>query len=135
MKLSQQTEMEVKEVLNKLVEAFKTGDVDALLSLFAADPDVTVIGLGVGERKIGLEAIRPHFERDFIDTSSILVEWKDFVFSGAGSVAWVSGEAKVKILSKITEVSTEIRFTAVFEKREDRWLFLQIHNSVPFALD
>jgi uncharacterized protein (TIGR02246 family) len=135
MKLSQQAEMEIRGILYKLVEVYKNGDVDTLLSLFAEDPDVTVIGLGPGERKIGLDAIRPHFERDFFDTSSILLEWKDFVFSGAGSVAWVSAEAKVKILSKITEVSTEIRFTAVLEKREDQWLFLQMHNSVPFALD
>lgn len=135
MKLSQQAEMEVRGLLYKLVEAYRIGDVDLLLSLFAEDPDVTVIGLGLGERKVGLEAIRPHFERDFFDTSSILLEWKDFAFSGTGPVAWVSAEANVKILSKIAEVSTDIRFTAVLEKREDQWLFLQMHNSVPFAFD
>ena len=46
MKADPKTEAEVMNVMNQSMEAFVKRDLDALLALYAPDPDVVVIGTG-----------------------------------------------------------------------------------------
>ena len=70
MQATPQTGAEIQSVLDKFCAGYGKKDIDALLSLFDADPDVLVIGTGEDEKRTGLEEIRIQFERDFANPSS-----------------------------------------------------------------
>jgi len=67
-------EAAVMNVMNQHVEAYAKRDLDALLSLFAPDPDVVFIGTGGDEKRIGLAEIKAQFERDFAQSETVSVE-------------------------------------------------------------
>jgi ketosteroid isomerase-like protein len=55
------------------------------------------------------------------------------VVSEAGSVAWVAGRASVQARVEGQDLILAGRFTAVLEHRDDRWLLVQTHFSLPAA--
>ena len=74
MKAGPKTEAAVMNVMNQHVEAYAKRDLDALLSLFAPDPDVVFIGTGGDEKRIGLAEIKAQFERDFAQSETVSIE-------------------------------------------------------------
>jgi hypothetical protein len=46
MKADQKTQAEVTQTLGRMFEAYKTRDIESVLSLWSPDPDVLVVGSG-----------------------------------------------------------------------------------------
>jgi len=131
MKADAKTEAAVMNVMNQLTEAYAKRDLDAVLALFAPDPDVVFIGTGGDEKRIGLTEIKAQFERDFAQSEALSMELGWSSVSAAGSVAWVAADAITHAKVKGQEISFPGRFTAVLEQRSGRWLLLQVHFSMP----
>jgi len=133
MKADPKTEATVMNVVNQFTEAFAKRDLDAMLALYAPDPDVVVIGTGGDEKRIGLAEIKALVERDFaqFEDASLKIGWHSV--SAAGSVAWVAADAIVRANTSGREIGLQARLTVVLERREDRWLIVQFHGSVPAA--
>ena len=131
MKADPQTEAEVMNVMNQSIEAFATRDLDALLSLYAPDPDVVVIGTGGDEKRVGLADVKVLFERDFaqFEDASLTIGWHSV--SAAGSVAWVIADLTLCANADRREISLQARSTAVLEQRGDRRFIVQLHASSP----
>lgn len=131
MKADPKTEAAVMNVMNQMTEAYAKRDLDALLALWAPDPDVVGIGTGGDEKRIGLAERKTQLERDFAQSEAISVELGWSLVSAAGSVAWVAADAIVHTKVSGQEISFPGRFTAVLEQRSGRWLLMQTHFSMP----
>jgi len=133
MKADAKTEAEVMKVMNQSMEAFIRRDPDALLAMYAHDPDLVVIGTGGDEKRVGLAEIRALFERDFTQFEDASFNFGWHSVSAAGSVAWVAVDLILNLKASGQETSLQVRLTAVLEKRAERWLIVQEHGSLPAA--
>ena len=133
MKVDVKTEAAVMSVINQLFESFNKRDIGHFLSFFAPDPDLVFIGTGEDEKCIGLTELRAEIERAFkqSEQSSIHLGW--YSVSAAGSVAWVAADATIKAQVGKKALSFPVRFTIVLERRGDRWVVVQSHDSMPAA--
>ena len=133
MKANAKTEAMVMEVINQFVDAFSKQNLDGVITLIAPDPDVVFIGSGADEKRIGMYEIRKLFERDFAQSEEISLQLGWHLVSGADSVAWVAADGFVRAEVGGQEIRFPVRLTFVLEQREDKWLIVQTHGSLPAA--
>lgn len=131
MKADPKTESEVMNVLKQCFEAFAMKDLDTMLAFFAPDPDVVVIGTGRDEKGVGFTEIKAIFKRAFSQFDEASFEFGWHSVSVAGLLAWLATDVTFHVKASDREVSRQLRLTGVMEKRGDRWLILQSHDSVP----
>ena len=131
MKAEPEVESEVMDGVKQCFAAFARKDLDAFMAHFAPDPDVVVIGTGGDERGVGLAEIKAIFERAFsqFDEASFDFGWHSV--SVAGPLVLLATDVAFHVKAGGREVSRQIRLTGVMEKRGDRWVVLQSHDSVP----
>jgi uncharacterized protein (TIGR02246 family) len=133
MQATPQTVAEIQSVLDQFCEGYGNKDIDQLLSLFNADPNVLVIGTGEDEKRTGLEEIRIQFERDFCQSERLTVEFENVAISQQDTVCWIAGDTHVYFTADEKAMQVYLRFTAVLTHRDGQWLFVQTHFSVPFS--
>lgn len=131
MKAEEKIGQEIKDLLADYVEGYATKDVGRLLSHIAPDPDVTFIGSGPDEWVIGLDALRSGIERDLTQADEVRIDFSDVAVSARGDVAWLASRLVFRVVVGENKVILHGRFTAVLEKREGKWKFIQAHYSVP----
>jgi uncharacterized protein (TIGR02246 family) len=123
----------VRAVLDALSEAYGRKDVEAIAGLFADDPDASVIGTGVDEKRFGRAGLREQLERDFAEAESLGVSVEDVRISGAGPVAWAVADAVVRATVEGESLDFPLRMSAVLEARAGSWLIQHAHFSAPMA--
>jgi ketosteroid isomerase-like protein len=133
MRASPQTQAAVEETLRQWADVYSRRDVERALALIAPDDDVVGIGTGQDEWRVGTTEFRAQLERDFSQAETLAVEYEPVVVSEAGPVAWVAGRASVQARVDGRDLGLAGRFTAVLERRGDRWLLVQTHFSLPAA--
>ncbi|TMD24785.1 MAG: DUF4440 domain-containing protein [Chloroflexi bacterium] len=131
MKADAQTEAAVIAALEQFQHAAEQGDVESFLATCAPDADIVFIGTGADERRVGRAELQRQLERDLSQSEQLSFDFDWHTISAAGSVAWVAttgmGHAQVAGQS----VDFLYRLTGVLEHRGDRWLWVQMHASVP----
>lgn len=134
MKADAKTEAGVMAVMNRYNETYAKRDVEGVLSLFAPDTDIVIIGTGADERRIGRQELKTQLERDFAQSEAAAIEFLWHSVSAAGSVAWLAADciAHVRMIDR-QEIKLTARMTAVLQNRQGRWLILQSHASIPMA--
>jgi uncharacterized protein (TIGR02246 family) len=133
MNASPQTQAAVQATLQQWKDAYTRRDLDGALAVIAPDADVVGIGTGPDEWRVGPEAVKAQLERDFAQSEALSVDYEPLVVSEAGPVAWVAGQATVQARVDGQDLTLTGRFTAVLEQRDDRWLLMQTHFSLPAA--
>jgi ketosteroid isomerase-like protein len=131
MQADAQTQAAVMATLEQFKHAYEQRDLQGLLALFAPDSDVVLVGTGADERRVGLAEIRAQAERDWAQAEAFAVEWGGTWVSAAGPVAWVTAEAVGRVRAGGQEMELPLRLTVVLEQRGGRWLWMQVHTSVP----
>ena len=131
MKADSVTEKAVNAVLDKFAESYARRDLKSAMSLIAPDADVIIYGTGADEKRIGQEAIKTQFERDWAQIEDPGLEYNWISISAAGNVAWVAIDAVLKAKVDGQNLKFQSRITMVLEKRGDRWLIVQGHFSFP----
>jgi len=131
MKADSVTEKAVNAVLDKFAESYARRDLKSAMSLIAPDADVIIYGTGADEKRIGQEAIKTQFERDWAQIEDPGLEYNWISISAAGNVAWVAIDAVLKAKVDGQNLKFHSRITMVLEKRGDRWLIVQGHFSFP----
>lgn len=130
MKADPRIEAEVTRVFSRIVDAVRSGDVEAAVALFADDPDVFLQGTGVDEARTGRAAIREQVERDLTQADGLSWTMLPQSISSAGSVAWTAGDVVVRVTMGGKTLDIPHRLTMVLERRDGQWLLLQMHLSV-----
>lgn len=133
MKANPKIEMAVMEVVERCFKAFASRDISAFLACFASDPDMVAIGTGRDEKCIGLTELKAAAERAFAQSEDSTVSFGWHSVSSAESVAWVAADITFRVKTEDREISLPLRETAVLERRENKWLILQSHDSLPAA--
>lgn len=133
MKANTETKAEVLSVLNKWLLRYQERDIDGLMALVAPDDDVFLFGTGLDEKRVGPEEFRYQAERDWSQTEALTFDFASHYVSAAGPVAWVASEGQGRGRVAGQEIAFPLRMTAVLEQRDDRWLLVQSHVSLPSA--
>jgi uncharacterized protein (TIGR02246 family) len=125
-----QTEAALLEILESFCSGFAARDADGVMQLFAQDADVVMV---TSEESLlrGPDEIRAFLERYARGTTTYSWTWYRRDVSAAGAVGWLLAEGTETAAAEGREQKHPYRMTVVCEKRDDRWLLLQIHGSSP----
>ena len=102
-----------------------------MMASFAPEPDLVVIGTGRDERGVGFAEVKAIFERAFSQFDEAFFDFGWHSVSVVGPLALLATDIDLRVKAGDREVSRQIRLTCVEEKRGDKWLVLQSHDSVP----
>lgn len=133
MQADDRTKAAVMGVINKWRESYAARDIDAIMALYAPDPDVVLIGTGAGERGVGLAEIKAMHESEWSQSEAGSLELGWHSVSAAGAMACVAMYVTVHVRVEGQEMHLPARITAVLEQRGDTWFILQVHGSLPAA--
>jgi ketosteroid isomerase-like protein len=123
---------EVRETIGRYCSAYQRKDLRALLALFS--PDISGYGAGPDEVFRNRQEYAPLVQRDLDQASSISLDFPDLNISGDGRTAWVTGGCTCTFVAGGDKKQVmEVRMTMVLKNTGSRWLFTQIHMSVPNA--
>jgi ketosteroid isomerase-like protein len=131
MKANAKTEVAVLAVFDKFIAAYQKRDIEGLMSLLAPDDDIFLFGTGVDEKRIGRAQFRFQAERDWSQTDALAFKLTWHQVSAAGPVAWVAAEGVGQGKVGGQAIEFPFRTTVVLEQRGDKWLFVQLHMSLP----
>ena len=131
MKADAATEKAVMKILQDFNNALAGKQVKQVLSLFAPDADVFLLGSEEGEKAIGHHELEDFIRRIFSRFRAFSFEWKWHLVSIEGSVAWVFTEGLVHAKTVDQHISAPYRSTIVLVKRGGKWLMMHAHGSRP----
>jgi len=124
----------VKSVVDQFEQFWETEDMDLLARIMAHDADMVNYGSDAAEHFVGWEALKESLEKMLPSLENIKITVRNQVIKvhPSGNVAWFSQVWDWDLVIEGQPVhSAGQRLTGVLEKRNDNWVFVQIHNSVP----
>ncbi|MCK5147891.1 nuclear transport factor 2 family protein [bacterium] len=124
----------VKTVLDQFIQASENENMELLSQIFAHDPDIISFGTEANERIVGWDKLRELMQNQFeaTENSKLTVMNQVIKVHNSGKVAWFSEIIDWSLLSQDQEIILEgLRATGILEKREGRWVMVQLHYSVP----
>lgn len=135
MKADKKVEVEIRNLLEKMAEAYRKKDIGSVMSCYAIGSDVVSYGTGKDEKYIGQEQMRKAYERDFAQSESVALafDWLAISTNRTRNVAWFASDITVRAKVSGKEVTLPCRLTGVMEKRSGSWLIVQGHFSLPAA--
>jgi ketosteroid isomerase-like protein len=124
----------VENVLEKYVIANENKDFSLIAQIWAEDENIILLGTDSHEKYIGWKQIKKAIQKqfkEFQDTYISITDQKINV-NESGNTAWFSQFLNYNFIYRDEAMSFEgIRFTGVLEKREDNWVLVQGHLSIP----
>ena len=130
-------EVEVaKTVVDNFWRAIRDQDVNLLSRVVATDDALIVFGTDAQERWVGSSAFLSAEEQmmQAFDVESLDRREETLQIHSRGGVAWFSTVFDIEISVDGELASLEgLRTTGVIEKRNDDWVIVQAHTSVPIA--
>lgn len=128
--------VEVNTVVNQMVQAIETEDIDLFAKITAHDPDMVNFGTDAAERWVGWDALKDSVEKQFafFDKTKLTVKDQSIKVNSLGNVAWFSEVADWDVIAQGEPTHIEgSRITGVLEKRDGNWVIVQFHISVPVS--
>ena len=125
-----QTEAALLEILERFCSRFAARDADGVMELFAPDADVVMV---TSEESLlrGPDEVRAFLRGYAQGSTTYSGTWDHRDVSAAGAVGWLLAEGTESAAQGDREEKHAYRMSMVCEKREDRWLLLQVHGSSP----
>jgi uncharacterized protein (TIGR02246 family) len=125
-----QTEAALLEILERFCSGFAAQDADSVIQLFAPDADVEMV---TSEESLlrGPDELRAFLRRYAQGTTRYSWTWDRRGVSAAGAVGWLLGEGTEAAAAEEPEEKHPYRMSMVCEKRDGRWLLVQVHGSSP----
>jgi uncharacterized protein (TIGR02246 family) len=128
-----QAETEIRILLEKHSDAYARKDIPALMSCYSQDADMVNVGSSDNELYIGATELQKAFETFFGQVRTVGIEYAGIRLTINQSLAWLYADVPVNVKMDQGEINRKGRMTAVLEKRDNRWLFVQTHFSFPVA--
>jgi uncharacterized protein (TIGR02246 family) len=125
-----QTEAAMVGMLDSFCSAFQARDGEAVMRLFAPDPDVVVV---TSEEALlrGPDELQAFLRAYALGSATYSWIWDRVEVSTADAVAWLLAEGTETAATQDGEHKHPYRMTMVCEKRDERWLLVQVHGSSP----
>jgi uncharacterized protein (TIGR02246 family) len=125
-----QTEAALLEILERFCSRFAARDANAVMQLFARDADVVMV---TSEEALlrGPDQVRAFLHRYVQGTTTYSWTWDRRDVSAAGAVGWLLAEGVETAAAEDRDEQHPYRMSMVCERREGRWLLVQVHGSSP----
>ena len=123
-----QTEAELLEILERFCSGFAARDADGVIQLFAPGADVVMV---TSEDSLlrGPDEVRAFLHHYAQGTTKYSWTWTRRDVSSAGAVGWLLAEGTETVAGEEREEKHPYRMSMVCEKRDGRWLVMQVHGS------
>ena len=117
-------------MLDSFCSAFQARDTEAVIRLFAPDPDVVVV---TSEESLlrGPDELQAFLRAYVQGPTTYSWTWGRLGVSTADAVGWILAEGTETAATQAGEQKHPYRMTMVCEKRDEQWLLLQVHGSSP----
>ena len=124
------TEAAMVAMLDSFCSAFQARDAEAVMRLFAPDPDVVVV---TSEESLlrGPDELQDFLRAYAQGPTAYSWVWDRLEVSTADAVAWLLAEGTETAATQDGEQKHRYRMTVVCEKRDEQWLLVQVHGSSP----
>ena len=125
----------VKSVVDQFEQFWETEDMRLFSRIIAHDADMVNYGTDAAEHFVGWEALKESVEKMLPSFENTKLTAKDQVIKvhPSGNMAWFSEVVDWDGVAEGKPVRIGFRLTGVLEKRNDNWVFVQFHASVPVA--
>jgi hypothetical protein len=124
-----ETKWAVLSVFNALIDHIANGRVAETAAAFTDDADVALFGSEVSDRAIGPAEVRAHFVAIYARPYRILFDLAPSKVSAHGNVAWLTADGTYRLSTG--DERKPYRLTAVFERRQGKWLWQLFSGSEP----
>jgi ketosteroid isomerase-like protein len=131
MALSEKQRMEIVRTFEIYAEAYHKKDKKTLAGI--CSPDISGFGSGPDEVFQGRMELMEGLARDFKQVGSLYLRFPAMWMNGDGRVAWVTCWCEFLATVGTTPVLMPGRMTAVLRNTGRRWLFEQVHFSMPYG--
>jgi uncharacterized protein (TIGR02246 family) len=130
MRAKSETEAALLDVLERFCSGFAARDADSVMQLFAPDADIVMV---TSEEPLlrGPDEVEAFLRRYVRGTTTYSWTWHRRDVSEAGAVAWLLAEGVESAAAEDHEEQHPYRMSMVCEKRDGRWLLVQVHGSSP----
>jgi uncharacterized protein (TIGR02246 family) len=124
------TEAALLEILDRFCSGFAAQDADAVVELFVSDADIVMV---TSEEPLlrGPAEVTAFLRRYAQQETTYSWTWDRRDVSAAGTVAWLLAEGTETASADGHEAKHAYRMSMVCERRDGRWLLLQVHGSSP----
>jgi uncharacterized protein (TIGR02246 family) len=123
---------EVKNFLDRQIQAFANRDLKGLMGMLASEASVVMLGNGPDDRWVGPAAIKKAYESQIAQYQSETIKLESTSIGAKGDIAWFATQARVVSTTKADRQRRfRINWTGVLEKRKGKWLLVQSHFSFP----
>ena len=125
-----QTKAALLEILECFCSGFAARDAEVVMQLFAPDGDVVMV---TSEESLlrGSEEVRAFLHSYAQGTTKYSWAWDRRDVFAAGAVGWLLAVGAETATAEEGEEQHPYRMSMVCEKRDDRWLLVQVHGSCP----
>ena len=126
----------VKLVVDQFEQFWETGNMELFSRIIAHDADMVNYGTDATEYFVGWEELKEAVEKMLPSLENTKITVRDQVIKvhPSGNVAWFSQVWDWDLAVEGKPVHSEDqRLTGVLEKRNEKWVFVQFHNSVPVS--
>ena len=121
---------DVKKEFDKMIENYKTENLDGVLNLISNKDDVVFISSG-SDILIGKDEITKAFTKDFEVTKKIDITIPWVYITGKGDSAVVTAIINAEINLEKGSTIVNARQSLAFEKQKDGWKIVNSHLSYP----
>ncbi len=118
------------EILERFCSGFTARDADGVMQLFVPEADAVAV---TSEQPLlrGPDELRAFLHRYAHGTTTYSWTWDRRDCSATGSVGWLLAVGTETAATESHEETHPYRMTMVCEKRDGRWLLVQVHGSSP----
>lgn len=127
-------EAAVKAVLDRYIQAFRTRNREGVAQVYAHDEDLVVFGNNPLDRRVGWKMTQEYIDKYFASVDRIEIGLKDqrIKVHRSGEAAWFSEVLDWKEVEKGKTFAIKgLRISGVLERRDGRWVIVQLHGSGP----
>lgn len=135
---TREDQLQIQKVLELYISASESQDINLMSQVWAPDDDIVVIGTEGDENLKGWNNIKPVLTKQFTSFENTLISMRDQLINinNDKTTAWFSAIVNYNFIYKGKALSFEgNRFTGVLEKRNNQWLIVQSHMSIPAHID
>jgi ketosteroid isomerase-like protein len=119
---------EAKALDERFIEAYSTGDIDAMMALYWKSPDL--VSCPPGEMMVrGWDDLKEAMVKDFATSPKGKLEMFELHNTVAGDVVLGSGKWRYTMTDPPMEMVG--RYTDVKAKKDGKWVYIMDHGSVP----
>jgi len=127
--MGEQAETEVRAVIDVFSDGVRNGDIKAMESVIAHEPNIVFYGSQVGDKEVGWDAVKASFEEQFQETGEIQSEVLDSTVSVVGDLAWAAYDLRYGEEGGSASDTFESRWTGVLHRDVDGWKIVHMHHS------